>query len=182
MGNEIVSLTEVATGEVRPLRDRLGWLDEWRVDRVTSKEAYGALARIEQHRIAAVERTSCFAIDVATDKVIGTMAAAAVEMAGAIEVRLSTNAGAAGEALDQVEVARVVASIGARNATLAEIAEMHEAGDIGDQEQRDLATVLERQHRRRMADAQVNAEASRKRMQIIVGGGFAAGSHLNRGE
>lgn len=182
MGNEIVDLTEESTGEVRPLRDRLGWLDEWRVGRATSRESSKALARIEQHRIAAVERASCFAIDVATEKVIGTMAAAAVEMAGAIEVRLSTNAGAAGEALDQVEVARVVASIGARNATLGEIAEMRAAGDIGDVEQRELAAVLERQHRRRMTDAQENADASRRRMQKIVAGGLATSSHLNRGE
>lgn len=182
MANELTEFGGVTSGEIRPLKERLGWLEEWRVGRIASKEASRALARVEQHRIGAVERASCFAIDIATDKVIGVMAAAAVDAAGAIEVRLNTNAGAAVETLDQVEVARVVSSIGTRNSTLQEVADLRAAGEIGEAEQGELAELLEHQHRRRMASARDNGEASRKRINTLVAGGLTAVGHLDRGE
>jgi hypothetical protein len=172
MPYELEKTSEAAAIDADDLADRLGWLERWRVGMDASRAAGRALSRVEQHRIAARERVAIFATDIATEKIIGIYAANAVIAMGAIEARLNANAGAADEALDEVVIARVLSSIGARNATLGEIAGLQAAGEITPSERDEMSIIAARQHEKRKADALERGETSHARMRVIVAGGL----------
>jgi hypothetical protein len=172
MAYEVEKTSEAVAADTDGLADRLGWLERWRVGMDASRAAGRALSRVEQHRIAARERVAIFATDIATEKIIGVYAANAMIAMSAIEARLNANAGAADEALDEVVVARVLSSIGARNATLGEIAELHASGQMTVSERDEMSQIVARQHEQRRSDALARGETSHARMRLIVAGGL----------
>jgi hypothetical protein len=180
MDRKLPSMELTEAGSPSDLRDRLGWLDSWRVDRGISKVVGRAVGRLEEARTAGQERVGIYQIEVATQHVIATIAASKVVATGIIEARLNTNAGAVAEILDEVEVARVASSIGSRNKTLRELGAMREAGEFSPGDCDELEKLVLKQHRERIQDASDNRDASRGRMQTIVSCGLAGSAKNER--